>query len=707
MKRRNEPTAIQKQLARLASSVSQRPAVSQVPRKPPSNLVSIEGGKRQIKVTAQDLASARRRTTRTGSVPPAELNPFQLPKFPKAAVPATATLAQDSDLAAIASYGTTEWAASAAGYAYNSAFFEGVTFLGYTYLAQLAQRPEYRKISERIATDMTRKWIKLKASSASATASKTKSSDAHKDGAEDPEAAGRQAAQEVKKSTVDQEKAAKIKIIENEMKRLKVRDRFREVAEQDGFFGRSHLYVRLAKDEAGGREELQTSIGDGRSAATKMKVSPKNPVIELRTVEPVWCYPMGYNATDPLSTEWYNPQLWNVMGKMIHRSRIMPFVGREVPDMLKPAYAFGGLALTQMAKPYVDNWLRTRQSVSDLVHAFSVNGLKCDMSQNLAPEGNQLFARLDLFNLLRDNRGVFAIDKNAEEFFQFNTPLGTLDKLQAQAQEQMASVVNIPLIVLLGITPTGLNASSEGEIRVYYDWIEAFQEKLFSDALTTIIDFIQLSKFGKIDPEIVFEFEPLWSMTRKEQAEVDKFEAEADQVRIDSGVIHPIEARQRLASDAGSPYESLDVDDVPEPPADPMDPGGDGEPGDDGSGEGGGSEADSPFDGAKDAAWEESKHPRDDGGQFSETGGGGALERQHGSNHGRPDTLGGSNKSVKHVDYKLVRDGEEVATIKSTKAMVTSGSEGSRVASSRGEKLRYRAAITGSAEPARYFDKEK
>jgi hypothetical protein len=38
----------------------------------------------------------------------------------------------------------------------------GHTFLGYPYLSELAQRPEYRTISETISTEMTRKWIRLR-----------------------------------------------------------------------------------------------------------------------------------------------------------------------------------------------------------------------------------------------------------------------------------------------------------------------------------------------------------------------------------------------------------------------------------------------------------------------------------------------------------------------------------------------------------------
>lgn len=569
--KRKGPTLIERQMQRIAANMTaRRPAPKPAKRKkrrakaapveptpaPPPNLTVLDGGKKRLVVTDELVARARARLPRN----PVErrdkasiANPFRFPEFPKQVLDSVEkSLAMDNALAGIVDYAASAWQGQ---YLYGSAFFEGMTFLGYTYLAELAQRPEYRKISERIASDMTRKWIKLQSTG-------------------DEESEGT--------------KSDRIKAIEDELTRLSAQDKFRELAEQDGFFGRAHLFFDMGDEGA----ELASSIGDGRSPATAIKVTKAHPLRAIRTVEPIWCYPMQYNSNNPLAPDWYKPQVWNVMGQNVHRSRIVPFVGREVPDMLKPAYAFGGLALSQMAKPYVDNWLRTRQSVSDLIHAFSINGLKTNMDQTLTPEGNALFNRIDLFNLMRDNRGAFVIDKNTEEWFQFNTPLGTLDALQAQAQEQMASVVSIPLVILLGISPHGLNASSEGEIRIYYDWIEAYQEKLFRAPLTTLIDFVQLSIFGNIDPQVTFQFEPLWSMTEKEQSEVDKNHAEADKTRIDSGVLHPVEVRQRLAADPASPYPELDVDDVPEPPmAD-----GEGGPGAPGPGGPGGNPSNGPGD---------------------------------------------------------------------------------------------------------------
>jgi hypothetical protein len=57
---------------------------------------------------------------------------------------------------------------------YNGAFFNGIGFMGYTLLSEMAQRPEYRRISEVLAVEMTRKWIRIKTVSNDDTAQAAK-----------------------------------------------------------------------------------------------------------------------------------------------------------------------------------------------------------------------------------------------------------------------------------------------------------------------------------------------------------------------------------------------------------------------------------------------------------------------------------------------------------------------------------------------------
>jgi len=440
---------------------------------------------------------------------------FRVANYPPGVVPAgAATMAQDDAMGSALS-----WAQSSIGGLYS----DGQTFLGYPELALLAQQPEYRRISEIIAMEMTRKWVKI------ITAG-------------------------------EEDKTPKITALEAAMKRFDVQDCFKQLAEQDGLFGRSHLY--LDSGHTDDRDELKMDIGNGRSEASRAKIG-RGFLRRLRVIEAVWCYPSSYNSIDPLKGDWYNPSSWFVMGKEIHASRLLTFIGRDVPDILKPAYSFGGLSLTQMAKPYVDNWIRTRQSTADIVNAYSVFVLKTNMSETLAMDEGALERRADVFNNLRNNRGLWILDNEREDFANVSAPLGTLDKLEAQSQEHMAAVCGIPVVKLLGITPSGLNTSTDGEMEAFYTWINAQQESLFRKPLTRLLNIMQLSEFGEVDPDITFEFEPLKQLDEKTQADVRKVEAETGDVLIRSGAISRIEERQRIAADESSPYASLDVSDVP------------------------------------------------------------------------------------------------------------------------------------------------
>ena len=80
-------------------------------------------------------------------------------------------------------------------------------FAGYPYLAQLMTRAEYRSFASGMSSELTREWVEF---------------------------------------TSTGDKAEKIKKIEEEFKRLKVRDIFMTAAEQDCAFGRAQIYFDIA-----------------------------------------------------------------------------------------------------------------------------------------------------------------------------------------------------------------------------------------------------------------------------------------------------------------------------------------------------------------------------------------------------------------------------------------------------------------------------
>lgn len=406
-----------------------------------------------------------------------------------------------------------QWAA-------GSLFHEGQGFFGYPYLAELSQRAEYRHACEIWAEHAVRKWIKFTG------------------------------------GTDEQRKA-----IEEDFERLKVRDVIYRWCLHDQYYGRGQIFLNF--NDADKLGELAIPL-----VMASSKISDKRPLQRVTNVEPMWCAPGTYATNNPLQADFYKPMQWFVYGRKVHASRLLTITGKPVSDMLKSSYSFGGLSLIQLMKPYVDNWLRARQSSSDLLNAFSLVVLKTDLSSTMGVNatGEDLFSRLDLMNAIRDNRGSFAIDKDVEELENIAVPLSGVSDLVAQAQEQLASAARIPLSIYLQITPTGLNATSDGETRNFYADVHAYQEKNIRPALQTILEASQLSVLGAIAPEVKFEFEPLWEMSDKDKADIRKSDAEADVAYINAGVISNEEGRERLANDETSLYHGVDLSGPPPEP---------------------------------------------------------------------------------------------------------------------------------------------
>lgn len=387
-------------------------------------------------------------------------------------------------------------------------------FPGYQYLAMLATRAEYRAMAERLSSELTREWIKVRSSG-------------------------------------DIDNAEKVDKIEQEFRRLNVREIIRQVSEHDCYFGRGQIFIEIR----------------GADRATPLilhpKTVPQGSLQRVVAVEPMWVTPSSYNALDPSAPDFYRPTDWYMLGQHVHASRLVTIITRPLPDMLKPAFNFSGMSLSQLAEPYVNNWLRTRQSVADLINNFSVLSLKTDLSQLLnGGPGDDVLSRAEHFTRTRSNKGLMILDKDREELDSLAVPLGGLHELQAQAQEHMCAVSQMPAVILTGITPTGLNASSEGEIRVFYDWIAARQEAFFREPLEILLKVVQLSLFGEIDPTIGIEFCPLYQMSEKEKAEIRAMDTTSDANLMAAGVISPGEVRERLAREQEGIYQGLDVDEA-------------------------------------------------------------------------------------------------------------------------------------------------
>ena len=431
-------------------------------------------------------------------------------------------------------------------------------FLGYPMLSNIAQDPLIRSGIEVIVDDMTRKFIDLT-------------------------------------SKGENDLSTSIAELESDLQSFRIKSIFNRALATTGYQGGCLVYVDVGELDD---EEKKTPLY--LDAATFKKGSFRG----LRIIEPINLYPGRYDTLDPTSEDYFNPETWFVLGKEYHRSRFLYFAQNEVPLILKPLYNFFGISLAQQVLEYVQNFTENRRSAQRLLNKFSLTIWRTDMSQFLSGgDCNSLTQRVKYFNAQRSNDGTVLLDKETEEMEQINTPLSGVTDIVSMSLDLAPVILGISKDKYFGDLPKGLNASSEGTNRIYYDKIQSLNEKICYDNVVKVLKILQLNRYGEIDDNISFQFAPLWEMDERERAEINKVKADTAAVYLDRGALSAEEVRGALADNPDSGFSNIDVDDVPETESfadvdlDDRD------------------EAGSVFDEAMDE-WDESKHPRAENGQF-------------------------------------------------------------------------------------------
>lgn len=397
-------------------------------------------------------------------------------------------------------------------------------FMGYGALQNISQNGLIRACIETVADDMTRAWITLA-------------------GGEKPEAGG------------DDDR---LKRLDAAMRRAGLQTLFHEAAELVGYEGGAFIFI----DTGASGEDMRQPLHLGRFGSEIRAGFP----LRFTVVDPVNVFPGEYNSLSPLRPDYFRPSWWWVLGERIHASRLIRLVANEVPVLLRPSYNFLGIAQAQILWDYVLHFQQCRAAEARLLTKFSLTVLKTSMADVLfsAQGTGPVDARIEYLIQTMSNDGVLVVDKDTEDVVKLETPLSGVTDIVRQSLEFLAALNRTPAVKLLGISPSGFNATGESDIRNYYDHIASQQEKVLREGVRKALDCLQLHEFGDLDPNLTFDFAPLGEEDRAALAAQQKTKADTIAVYLDRGLISPEEGRAAIVADPDSGFAGLDPDDLPE-----------------------------------------------------------------------------------------------------------------------------------------------
>jgi phage-related protein (TIGR01555 family) len=308
----------------------------------------------------------------------------------------------------------------------------------------------------------------------------------------------------------------------------------------------------------------------------------------ITLIEPAELIPIYY-YTDPAAPKFgevsvyrYTPinigsskeNVYKAMSVDIHESRLIVFPGIRVSKYQISAISqgWGDSVLTRFAKVLRD-FDATWDSASILVQDFAQAVFKMKhLAEAFAMDKDGLIkSRMQALQLGRSTARAIVIDSE-EDFTREQTPMAGLPEVMDRFATRLAAAADMPLTLLMGQSPSGLNATGDSDIRFFYDRVKAMQDSKLKPALERLTEMTLRSMQLNI-PDWSIEFKPLWQPTEKEIIETHKLQAEIDQIYIANGVLGPDEvATSRFGSDKYSFETEVDFNDRASLTATPPDP---------------------------------------------------------------------------------------------------------------------------------------
>jgi phage-related protein (TIGR01555 family) len=233
-----------------------------------------------------------------------------------------------------------------------------------------------------------------------------------------------------------------------------------------------------------------------------------------------------------------------VSQQIIHESRLVIFRGQNVTRRLRAGQRPGwdDSVLNRPQRVIADYGIAWA-GAAHLLTAFAQGVLKLDGFADLSAQQQDeiISRRLAAIDMAMSTIKMMVIDRE-DEYSRQQTPLSGLSDLLIQFAQRVAAAADMPVTILMGMSPAGLNATGDMDIRSWYDRVAAVQEEM-RPAIEHIVRLLLISADGPtqgIEPEQwSIEFHPLWAPSSMEKAQERKLIAETDKIYLDAEVVSP------------------------------------------------------------------------------------------------------------------------------------------------------------------------
>jgi phage-related protein (TIGR01555 family) len=327
--------------------------------------------------------------------------------------------------------------------------------------------------------------------------------------------------------------------------------------------------LRYARAYGGGG--ILIGLNDGVGLADLIKPVNENAIrsvdyltaFDVRELQVLTYYsnPLAANFGEP-QTYRVNPRALGINGSVgvvdVHESRILRFAGAITSrDDLLYNQGWGDSVLGrvfEVIRDYGLSWSGAAALIQDFAQAvYKIKGLAAAVAQD---REQTVIKRLKLMDLSRSYLRGIVLDADGEDFERKPTPMSGLPDILDRFVNRLAQAADMPVAMITGQAPAGLNATGSENTRYYYDGISSKQQIEVTPPAERLVRYLFLAKQGptkgKVPEAWSIVHRPLWQLDAKTEADKRLATAQADAVYLTNGVVTPEEVRKRFEGDTYS-----------------------------------------------------------------------------------------------------------------------------------------------------------
>lgn len=296
------------------------------------------------------------------------------------------------------------------------------------------------------------------------------------------------------------------------------------------------LGLKYARVFGGAALILVSADDDLAKPVTQMR---QGDLINIAVVDASQLIPQNLER-NPLSSDYLKPAGYTVTGssQVIDSSRVLYIDGVTTTNRERELNNGFGSSIYERMHKNIEDATQTNVALRNLIEQSNLDVVKMNGLNDAVGSGAEdaVKERIQVISQMKSLLNTIAIDSK-DDYVNIAKNFSGLDPIRMNMFMIVGALADIPFTRFMGKSAEGMSATGEGDLRNYYDAVKSKVQIGKMRRIYAFIDpIVNMHLFG-VDESFVYEFNPLYQLSDKEIADINKIEADTHAIYIDRGVV--------------------------------------------------------------------------------------------------------------------------------------------------------------------------